>query len=235
MDVLRFNELLALGPPEPEVARIVAEHDCAVANGRGMAALLDGDGWDVAWLLLARDRLYPAAADVMKARLRGAVTIVAAVGRSGQIGLRGRLPWRVPGDLAHFRALTAGGTVLVGRVTFESMGPLKGRTVVAVSSGPVPGADAVVSDPLSPDLPGEGLFVCGGSAIYRAYLDVADRMVLSRVDYDGPADAYFPSDDEVARAGWLPIGAPSRGVGFTAQEFVRRRHKAAAPGPPGPA
>lgn len=102
------------------------------------------------------------------------------------------------------------------------MGPLKGRRVFVVSSVPVAGANEVVSDPLSPTLPTEKLFVCGGSKIYRAYLDVADRMVLSRVDYDGPADAFFPSDEDISRADWMPIGSPHRDTGFVIKEYVRR-------------
>lgn len=221
----QFNDLLGWNLTLSRVAQIVDECPYARANGHGMCTLLDRGtraAWDIAWFLLERGRLYPAATDVMKLRLPNRATIVAAVGKNGQIGLEGKIPWRVHADLAHFRALTLGGTVLVGRKTFESMGPLKGRKVVVVSSVPVAGADVVVSDPFSSDLPDRGLFVCGGSAIYRAYLDVADRMVLSRVEYDGPADAFFPSDEDIADAGWLPIGSPRREAGFAVHEYVRR-------------
>lgn len=221
----QFNELLGWDTALPRVAQIVDENPYVRANGHGMDSLLDrdcGEAWGIAWFLLERGRLNPAAADIMKRRLPNRATIVAAVGKSGQIGLEGRIPWRVPTDLAHFKALTVGGTVLVGRKTFESMGQLKGRTVVVVSNGPVPGADAVVPDPFSLPPSNERVFVCGGSAIYRAYLDVADRMILSRMEYDGPADAFFPSDEDVANAGWLPIGAPRREDGFVVHEYVRR-------------
>ena len=230
MESEQFNDLLGWNLTLSRVAQIVDECPYARANGHGMWTLLDRGthaAWNIAWFLLERGRLYPAAADVMKQRLPNRATIVAAVGKNGQIGLEGKVPWRVPGDLAHFRALTIGGTVLVGRKTFESMGPLKGRKVVVVSSGTVPGADAVVTDPFSHTLPKDGVFVCGGSEIYRAYLSAADRMVLSRVDYDGPADAFFPSDEDVARAGWLQIGYPRRMDGFVVHEFVRR-HKGQA-------
>ena len=224
-DHRRFNELLGLNLTLSLVARIVDECPGVRADGHGMGALLDrrsDAAWDIAWFLLREGRLKPAAIDILRGRLPNRATIVAAVGRNGQIGLEGRIPWRVPADLAHFKALTAGGTVLVGRKTFESMGPLKGRTVVVVSSGPVPGADRVIADPFDPSLPKDRLFVCGGSAIYRAYLDVADRMVLSRVEYDGPADAFFPSEADIADAGWLQIGPPRQETGFVVHEFVRR-------------
>lgn len=224
----QFNDLLlGWNLTLSRVEQIVDECPYARANGHGMSSLLDRgtrSAWDIAWFLLERGRLYPAAAAIMKRRLPNRATIVAAVGNSGQIGFEGKIPWHVPADLVHFKALTSGGTVLVGRKTFESMGPLKGRTVVVVSSGPVAGADAVVSDPLDQSLPKDGMFVCGGSAIYRAYVSVADRMVLSRVEYDGPADAFFPSDEGIAEAGWLEIGSPRRETGFVVHEFVRR-HK----------
>lgn len=150
------------------------------------------------------------------------ITIVAAVGKSGQIGLEGRIPWRVPGDMKHFRELTAGGTVLVGRKTFESMGRLPGRTVIVVSRNAVPGAETVVSGCVFSDaLYGKrGLFVCGGAGVYRSYLKVADRMVLSRIDYDGPADTYFPSAKEMSAAGWR-LCAESDEEGFVVEEYER--------------
>lgn len=227
----KFNDLLGLNLTLSRVEQIVDECPDVRANGHGMDSLLDRGtraARDIAWFLLERGRLYPAAADVLKQRLPNRATIVAAVGKNGQIGLEGKIPWRVPADLAHFRALTIGGTVLVGRKTFESMGPLKGRKVVVVSSGPVPCADAVVTDPFSQTLPAEKLFVCGGSAIYSAYLSVADHMVLSRMEYDGPADAFFPSDEDIVRAGWLQIGSPRRDTGFVVHEYVRR-HKGTIP------
>lgn len=152
------------------------------------------------------------------------ITIVAAVGRSGQIGLEGRIPWRVPGDMKHFRELTAGGTVLVGRKTFESMGKLKGRNVIVVSRSMVPGADMVVSSCVLPDAAvygKRGLFVCGGAGVYRTYLKHADRMVLSRVDYDGPADTYFPSAEEIKAEGWRLCADPRAEEGFVVEEYHR--------------
>jgi dihydrofolate reductase len=224
MESEQFNDLLGWNLTLSRVAQIVDECPYAMANSHGMDSLLDrgtNAAWDIAWFLLERGRLYPAAADVMKQRLPNRATIVAAVGKNGQIGLDGKVPWRVPADLAHFRALTLGETVLVGRKTFESMGALKGRTVVVVSSGHVPGADRVTTDPLDPNLP-ERLFVCGGSSIYREYLVIADRMVLSRMEYDGPADAFFPSDGDIADTGWLQIGSLRRDAGFVVHEYVRR-------------
>ena len=76
------------------------------------------------------------------------LTVIAAVARNGVIGQGNRMPWRLPGDMAHFRASTMGKPVLVGRRTFDAIGgPLSGRPLVVVSrdSGFYPGEGAVAA------------------------------------------------------------------------------------------
>lgn len=134
---------------------------------------------------------------------RTRIVIVAAVARNGVIGVRGALPWgRFPEDLAHFRNLTTGGTVVMGRRTWESLPnahrPLHGRQNIVVSrtlpEGGAPGADVVRSLQevlvLLPDLP--MLYVIGGAELYAAALPMADELVLTEIDRDYPGDARFP-------------------------------------------
>ncbi|HZD23462.1 MAG TPA: dihydrofolate reductase, partial [Acidimicrobiia bacterium] len=62
------------------------------------------------------------------------IVIVAAVGRNGAIGINGGLPWRITEDMAHFKELTMGSAVVMGRATFESIGrPLPGRTSIVLT------------------------------------------------------------------------------------------------------
>lgn len=216
-DVTMFNELLARDPA------LVTEVTGPPVNGRGMAALLEKDDRETAWRLVLDGRATDAAKQMLKNDAENTVyprvTIVAAVGKNGQLGLDGNIPWSIPGDMKHFRQLTRGGTVLVGRRTFESMGPLKGRRVVVISSRDcVPGADQVIADPLEIQIPPAGLFVCGGAGVYDAYLDIANRMVLSRVPYDGPADVYFP---DFKAAGWAMLSSPEKKDGFVVEEYYR--------------
>ena len=129
------------------------------------------------------------------------VVLVAAVAANGVIGARGRLPWHLPEDLKHFKALTLGHPVIMGRKTWESLGrPLPGREniVVTRSAGyEAPGASVAASLEAALALcAGEPVaFVIGGSELYAAALPIADALVLTEIhrDYDG--DARFPAFD----------------------------------------
>lgn len=129
------------------------------------------------------------------------VFLVAAVAANGVIGARGRLPWHLPEDLKHFKALTLGHPVIMGRKTWESLGrPLPGREniVVTRSAGyEAPGASVAASLEAALALcAGEPVaFVIGGSELYAAALPIADGLVLTEIhrDYDG--DARFPAFD----------------------------------------
>jgi dihydrofolate reductase len=129
------------------------------------------------------------------------VSLVAAVAANGVIGDRGTLPWRLPDDLARFRRLTIGHTLIMGRRTFQSIGrPLKDRRTIVLSreAGLRLEGCLVVH---SPDAAREAaadepeVFVVGGSAIYRQFLPAAGRMYLTWIDREVPGDARFPEVD----------------------------------------
>ena len=132
------------------------------------------------------------------------VFLVAAVAANGIIGADGKLPWRLPEDLKHFKALTLGHPVIMGRKTWESLGrPLPGREniVVTRSAGyDAPGASVAASlDAALALCAGEPVvFVIGGSELYAAALPLADGLVLTEIhrDYDG--DTRFPAYDRNA-------------------------------------
>jgi len=133
------------------------------------------------------------------------VYLVAAVAANGVIGAGGKLPWRLPEDLRHFKALTLGHPVIMGRRTWESLGrPLPGRENIVVTRTAgyeAPGAHLAASLEAALALcAGESLaFVIGGSELYAAALPLADGLVLTEIrrDYDG--DVRFPEFD---RAAW---------------------------------
>jgi dihydrofolate reductase len=141
------------------------------------------------------------------------VTLVAAVGRNMVIGDAGQIPWRLPGEQARFKALTMGHVLVMGRLTYDSIGrPLPGRTTVVVTrqadwrpdGGPhddvlvAPDLDSALRRAAEVD---DEVFVVGGGEIYRQAMPHADRLVISWVDQEPPGDAYFPpfSDHE-----WTP-------------------------------
>ena len=135
----------------------------------------------------------------------GPVYLVAAVAENGVIGANGKLPWHLPEDLQHFKRLTVGHPVIMGRKTWESIGrPLPNRTNIVVSRrSDFHAAGASVASSLEDALAlcaGSGpVFVIGGSEVYRAALPYATGLVLTRIHQSFEGDARFPAIDP---AGW---------------------------------
>ena len=135
------------------------------------------------------------------------VTLVAAIARGGVIGRDGGIPWHLPEDLAQFKALTTGHSVVMGRRTWDSLPdrfrPLPGRRNVVVTrdsewaaegaerAGSVEDALALVDDE-------ERVFVIGGALVYAAALPYADELVLTEIDLDVEGDTHLPEWDRAA-------------------------------------
>lgn len=133
---------------------------------------------------------------------RPTVSLVAAVARDGGIGRSGDLLVRLPEDLRHFKRLTLGAAIVMGRKTWDSIGrPLPGRQSIVISRDPKWRADGAEGVPslaaaLARACPGAGsAFVIGGAAIYALALPVADQLVLTEIDASFPADTFFPPWD----------------------------------------
>lgn len=131
-----------------------------------------------------------------------AVTIVAAVGRDNAIGRNGDLIWHISEDLRHFKRVTLGGAVVMGRKTWESLPrrPLPGRLNIVVSRNPDYKAEgATVASSLEEALSlaaGNDTFVIGGGEVYAQSLRFASRLILTEVDAETPdADTFFPVPD----------------------------------------
>ena len=131
------------------------------------------------------------------------LSLIAALDRQHAIGRGNALPWHLPGDLQHFKALTLGKLVLMGRRTAESLGRAlpRRRNLVLTRSGRVPfdGMQAVASLDEALDIAasdGEELCVIGGGDVFALALPIATRMHLTWVDtvVEG-ADAFFPRFD----------------------------------------
>lgn len=139
------------------------------------------------------------------------LTLVAAVARNGVIGKDNRLPWQLPEDMAHFKALTTGHAVIMGRKTWDSLPPkfrpLPQRLNIVVTRDPAFRADAIVVHSLPAAVEAAGnrsAFVIGGAEIYSLALPLADRIEFTEVGIDCEGDAFFPAFDrrewhEVAR------------------------------------
>lgn len=147
------------------------------------------------------------------------VSLIAAMAENHVIGIKETIPWHIPADLAHFRELTTGHSVIMGRTTFASIGhPLPGRRNLVLSRTPGFRAEGVevltsLEEALAACAEADEVFICGGEEVYRTALPLAKRIYLTIIHrkYDG--DRVFPAipDDfqEVSRqeeAGPPPFG-----------------------------
>ncbi len=126
------------------------------------------------------------------------ITLVVAMARNRVIGRGGRLPWRLPADLRHFKAVTWGKPVVMGRRTWESLGrPLAGRRNLVLSRTPgyrAPGAEVVTSlcKALLATADAPEVMIIGGARVYERALPVAERIHLTEVDAAPEGDTFFP-------------------------------------------
>ncbi|BCS54643.1 dihydrofolate reductase [Geobacter sp. SVR] len=130
------------------------------------------------------------------------IRIIAAMTGEGVIGAGNKLPWHIPAELQLFRQLTLGGTVIMGRRTFQSIGrPLPGRhNIVLSSTVPVlEGAQTARSFGEALDKGRQAqrpIFIIGGVQLFREALPIADGMYISLIHHPYPGDVYFPPFDQ---------------------------------------
>jgi dihydrofolate reductase len=165
-----------------------------------------------------------------------ALVLIVAVAENGAIGRDNRLPWRLKSDMQHFRRVTMGKPVIMGRKTFQSLRqPLKGRTTIVVSRDrafTAPGA--IVAGDIDAALAAargdamrrgaDAIMVAGGGEIYAQTLSRADRLLVTLVHGQCDGDATFPAID---RSQWHEIervehaAAPDDSVDFAFVRFER--------------
>lgn len=136
------------------------------------------------------------------------VSLIVAMARNRVIGRNNTLPWHLPADLKHFKTLTMGHHIVMGRKTYESIGkPLPGRTSVVVTrNAEYSVSGVIVVNSLEAALAAcgndEEIFVIGGAELYREAINIADRIYLTEIDADISGDAHFTEFD---RRLWLEI------------------------------
>ena len=137
------------------------------------------------------------------------IVIIAAVAKNRVIGKDNQLLWRIPEDMARFKALTAGHTVIMGRKTWESLParfrPLPGRRNIVISRQAdyaVPGAELAgsLAGALTLASSATCVFVIGGEQIYTQAMALADRLEITEVDRQPDGDAWFP---EIPATDWI--------------------------------
>ena len=131
------------------------------------------------------------------------VAFVVARAANGVIGKDGGLPWRIPADLAHFKRLTVGKPIVMGRRTFESIGkPLAGRHNIVLTRDPqwraegvsvAPNlAEAIAAAGMDPRARADELMIIGGAAVYADALPLARRVYLTEVHALSEGDTIMP-------------------------------------------
>jgi dihydrofolate reductase len=146
---------------------------------------------------------------------RPRIHLIAALGRNRVIGIDGRLPWRLPDDLARFKALTLGHPVLMGRKTWDSLGrPLPGRENRVLSRDPAfapAGAQRFgdLATALAAPAPKGVVWVIGGGELYAQCLPMADSLYLTEVADAPDGDARFP---ELPPGEWVELSREPHAV-----------------------
>lgn len=122
------------------------------------------------------------------------IRLIAAVGRSGQLGLGDNLPWHDPEDLAWFKDQTMGGIVVAGWKTWRTLPDLPGRKLI-LDPALRNVAPRAVAERLAADNPGVPIWIAGGAKTYQRWLasGLIRRAVITLVDYNGDATAWMPS------------------------------------------
>lgn len=141
------------------------------------------------------------------------LAIIVAMAKNRTIGVNNTLPWRCPEDLKHFKALTMGHHMIMGRKTYDSIGkPLPGRTTVVVTRDRnlmIEGCLVVHSLPEAIAACGndEKIFIVGGADIYTQSLALADALYITEIRQDVEGDAHFPEFD---RSKWQELAREKR-------------------------
>jgi len=140
------------------------------------------------------------------------LALIWAQAHDGVIGADGDMPWHVPEDLAHFRALTGTDTVIMGRRTWDSLPPrfrpLPGRRNIVITRDPDWSADGAVVAHSLPDairLGDDGgdapVWITGGAGLFAEALPLADRLEVTELDLDVAGDTFAPIIGEE----WVPV------------------------------
>jgi len=157
------------------------------------------------------------------------ITLIAAMGKNRAIGLDGRMPWHLPAELKHFKQVTMGKAIVMGRKTWQSIGrPLPGRQNIVISRNSdfiATGANVVGSLEAALQISEtEEIMVIGGGQLYALALPYARRMILTLIDIEPEADTWFP---EWNSGQWEPIkernfeADDTSGLAYRIVEFAR--------------
>jgi dihydrofolate reductase len=156
------------------------------------------------------------------------LNLIVAYARNRTIGRDNTLPWKLPGDLAHFKRTTLGCPIVMGRKTWDSLGrPLPGRRNIVITrdtTKALVGAEGFASllQALEAVKEAEQVFIIGGAQIYQQALPLVDRIVATEIQADIEGDAVFEPLDQAV---WLETSRlpqpPENGLAYDLVEYHR--------------
>jgi dihydrofolate reductase len=137
------------------------------------------------------------------------ITMIACVGNNNVIGKDGKMPWHLPEDLKHFKRITLGQAVAMGRKTFESLPnkPLKDRDNYVISRRGINTMalprtwNRTIKEILEIERKDKEVFIAGGAEIYNQFIQHAHKLIITRVVADFDGDTFFPT----IGAEWIPV------------------------------
>ena len=154
------------------------------------------------------------------------ISLIAAVGKNRELGFKNDLIWKIPNDMEFFKKKTTGHSVIMGQKTYESIGrPLPKRKNIILTRDEKYKASGCfvtysIDDALK--LAGEGeVFVIGGGQIYTQMIEMADKLYLTVIDKDAPADTYFPAYSDFKKTKVLSSGE-YKGTKYQILELERK-------------
>lgn len=155
------------------------------------------------------------------------LTLVVAMEATRGIGIDNRLPWHLPQDLAHFRRVTLGRPIVMGRKTFDSIGrALPGRRNIVVTRNAGWSHDGVETaaslDAAVAMLHGERASIIGGAQIFGAALAMADEMIVTEIAQAYPCDTFFPAIDPAC---WIEMAREAHQTNGVDYAFVTYKRK----------
>ena len=129
------------------------------------------------------------------------VSIIVAIAENHAIGKNNQLLWHMPNDLKHFKDITSGRTIIMGRKTFDSVGkplPRRRNIVVTRQDITIPGCEVVksIEDGLALCKDEDEVFIGGGAEIYKLAMHLTDRIYLTIIHKSFDADTFFPEIDK---------------------------------------
>jgi len=161
------------------------------------------------------------------------ITIIVATDRKNAIGYNNSLLAHIPGDLHRFKEITMGHCLIMGKKTWESLPvkPLAGRRNIVLTDNELDCFDCAstarsIDEALSLCEPGKEVFIIGGGSVYRQFMPIADRLMVTHIHEEYPADTFFPKIDPdewyVSEKEDFKAEDPTA-VSFTYTTYLRRK------------